>query len=68
MSDPIYKHLRLTGTSTQGIEDAVNAALAKANESVRNVGWFTLVETRGQVMDGWVTQWQVTIDAGFRLD
>jgi flavin-binding protein dodecin len=68
MNDHIYKHIRLTGSSTVGIEDAVKAAIAKAHESVRHLNWFKVVETRGHVVDGQVSHWQVTIEVGFRLD
>ncbi|MCC2595979.1 dodecin family protein [Pusillimonas sp. MFBS29] len=68
MSNHVYKHLALTGSSTVGIEDAVNTALQKANETVRNIQWFTVTETRGHVIDGKVAHWQVTIDAGFTLE
>ena len=40
MSEHVYKHLELTGSSASSIEDAVNNALAKANETVRNIHWF----------------------------
>ncbi len=68
MNDHVYKHLQLTGSSSQGIEQAVNAALAKAHQTVRHINWFKVTETRGHVVDGQVAHWQVTIDVGFRLD
>lgn len=68
MNDHIYKHIQLTGSSPQGIEQAVDAALAKASQTVRNINWFQVTETRGHVVDGKVAHWQVTIEAGFRLD
>lgn len=68
MNDHIYKHIQLTGSSPQGIEQAVDAALAKASQTVRNINWFKVTETRGHVVDGKVAHWQVTIEAGFRLD
>lgn len=68
MDDHIYKHITLTGSSTEGIEQAVSAALAKAHGSVRHINWFKVVETRGHVVDGRVGHWQVTIEAGFRLE
>ena len=64
----VYKLLELTGSSPTGIEDAVQTALAKASESVRNIHWFEVVETRGHVEDGKVAHWQVTIKAGFTLE
>jgi flavin-binding protein dodecin len=68
MSNHVYKILELTGSSTSGIEDAVNSALAKANETVRNMQWFEVVETRGHVRDGKVAHWQVTLKVGFTLE
>ncbi len=68
MSDHVYKLVELTGTSTTGIEDAVNAAIAKATKTLRNLRWFEVVETRGDVKDGKVNHWQVTVKVGFTLD
>jgi dodecin len=68
MSEHIYKHLELTGSSATSIEDAVTRAIAKASETVRNIHWFQVVETRGNVNNGKVTFWQVTIKAGFTLE
>ena len=64
----VYKLLELTGSSSTGIEDAVTSAIAKANETVRNIQWFTVTETRGHVVDGKVAHWQVTLKIGFTLD
>lgn len=68
MSKHVYKTLELTGSSTTGIEDAVNTAIAKAHETVRNMQWFEVVETRGHIQDGKVAHWQVTIKIGFTLE
>jgi len=68
MSDHVYKSLELTGSSTVGIEDAVNKAIAKASETVRNIQWFNVVETRGHVVNGKVAHWQVTVKVGFTLE
>ena len=68
MSDHVYKNLELTGSSSIGIEDAVNKAIAKASETVRNIQWFNVVETRGHVVAGKVAHWQVTVKLGFTLE
>ena len=68
MDDHIYKHIKLTGTSTKTMEDAVSNALAKASNTVRNVRWFQLIDTRGAIENGKVKCWQVTIEVGFRLE
>lgn len=68
MTDNVYKHIHLTGTSGKSIEDAVNTAIARAARTVHNMRWFELVETRGNIEDGKVRQWQATIRVGFTLD
>ncbi len=68
MSDHVYKLLELTGSSPAGIEAAVENAIAKASQTVRNMHWFEVVETRGHVADGKVAHWQVTIKVGFTLE
>ena len=68
MSNHVYKLLELTGSSAISIEDAVQNALAKANETVRNIHWFTITETRGHVVDGKVAHWQVSMKLGFTLE
>jgi flavin-binding protein dodecin len=68
MSNHVYKTLELTGSSTTGIEDAVNNAVAKASETVRNMQWFEVTETRGHIRDGKVAHWQVTLKVGFTLE
>jgi flavin-binding protein dodecin len=68
MSEHVYKLLELTGSSTSSIEDACQIAIAKASQSVRNIRWFQVTETRGHVEDGKVAHWQVTIKVGFTLE
>jgi len=68
MSNHVYKYIELTGSSTIGIEDAVNTAIAKASASVRNIHWFEVTETRGHVENGKVAHWQVTMKVGFTLE
>jgi flavin-binding protein dodecin len=68
MSDHVYKILELTGSSTSGIEDAVSTAIAKAGETVRNLQWFQVIETRGHIREGKVAYWQVTVKVGFTLE
>ena len=68
MSQHVYKLLELTGSSPTSIEDACQNAIAKASESVRNIRWFNVTETRGHVEDGKLAHWQVTIKVGFTLE
>ncbi len=69
MSDNVYKTIELTGTSQSSIEEAVQNALTKASKSVRNLRWFLVMETRGDIgPEGKVGRWQVTLKAGFKLE
>ena len=68
MSEHVYKKIELTGSSTSSIEDAVQNALQRAAKTVHNLRWFEVVETRGDIKDGNVAHWQVTIKVGFSLD
>lgn len=68
MSDHIYKHIQLTGSSPESIEDAVRKAIERAGKTVKNMRWFQIVDTRGHIEDARVMHWQVTIEVGFTLD
>jgi dodecin len=68
MSAHTYKKIELVGSSTESSDKAVENALAKAAESIRNIDWFEVAETRGHVVDGKIEHWQVVLKAGFRLD
>ncbi len=68
MSDHVYKLIELTGSSTQSMETAVNNAIGKAAQTVRNIHWFEVTEIRGEVKDNAVAHWQVSLKAGFTLD
>jgi flavin-binding protein dodecin len=68
MSNHVYKQIEITGTSPDSIEDAVNSALAKASESVRNMRWMEVTDIRGNIHDNLLNVWQVTIKVGFTLE
>ncbi len=68
MKNNTYKKIEIVGTSDVSIEDAVQNAVAKAGESVRNMRWFEVVETRGAIYENKVSQWQVTLKIGFTLE
>ena len=68
MSNHIYKKIELVGSSPNSIEEAVQNAISKASQSLRNLRWFEVVETRGQIDNDRVAHWQVTIKVGFTLE
>jgi flavin-binding protein dodecin len=68
MSDHIYKTIELVGSSSKSVEDAVQKAVAKAADTVRNLRWFQVVDTRGHIEGGRIAHWQVTLKIGFTLE
>ncbi len=68
MKDPVYKLIELTGTSTTSVEDAVDKAIKRANKTIKNLSWFQVIETRGNITKGKVHHWQVTIKVGFTVE
>ena len=68
MSNHVYKTTELVGSSTSGIEDAIQTAITKASATLRNLRWFEVLETRGHIEDGRIAHWQVTIKVGFTLE
>jgi len=68
MTDHVYKHIELTGSSTKSVEDAVENAISRAAKTVRNMRWFEVTDTRGYIEKGKLHYWQVTIKVGFTLE
>ena len=68
MNDHVYRKTALVGSSAKSIDDAIGTALEKASKTVRNIEWFEVDEIRGSVKDGKVQHYQVSLNAGFRVD
>jgi flavin-binding protein dodecin len=68
MSEHTYKVTEIVGSSSEGIDAAVRSGIARASESLRNLGWFEVTDIRGHLEDGTVAHYQVTMKVGFRLD
>ena len=68
MTDHVYKSVEITGSSPEGLTEAINRAIAKASESLRHIDWYEVVEMRGHIEDGRVAHHQVTVKVGFRIE
>ena len=68
MSNHTYKLVEIVGSSPDGIDAAIRSALSKAAESIQNMEWFEVAETRGHIVDGAVGHFQVTLKIGFRVN
>jgi len=67
MSDHVYKIVEIVGSSPTSIEDAVQRAVERASQTLREIRWFEIVETRGHVEGGKLAHYQVTLKIGFTL-
>ncbi len=67
MTDHVYKKIELTGSSSVGMQDAIENAIGKAAATTDNMRWFEVVETRGHIDNGKIAHWQVTVKVGFAL-
>ena len=68
MAEHVYKLLELVGCSEKSVSDAIQNAIGRAGATVRNVRWFEVVQVRGEVADGKVARYQVTLKLGFTLE
>ena len=68
MADHVYKLIDLVGTSGVSVSDAIQNAITRAATTVRNIKWFEVVQVRGEVSDGKVGHYQVTLKVGFTLE
>ncbi|GAB4137866.1 dodecin family protein [Thermopirellula anaerolimosa] len=68
MAEPVFKKLQVVGTSTVSFADAAAQAVAKVAQTEKKASWFEVVELRGAIADGKVSQYQVTVNIGCKLD
>ena len=68
VSNHVYKTIELVGSSATGSDDAIRVAIIRASETLRNMRWFEVIETRGHIEQGKIAHWQVTVKVGFTLE
>jgi flavin-binding protein dodecin len=68
MQDHVYKVIDLVGTSEKSIEDAIVTAVGRASQTMRNLRWFEVTETRGHIEQGKISHYQVVLKVGFTLE
>jgi dodecin len=68
MSDHVYKMVELVGSSETSIEDAIQTAIKRASQTLRNLHWFEVVQTRGHIEKGEVRHYQVVLKVGLTLE
>ncbi|MDB5479249.1 MAG: Dodecin [Caulobacteraceae bacterium] len=68
MPDHVYKLVEVVGSSETSIEEAINSAVARASKTLRNLRWFEVVQTRGEIRDGKAHFFQVHLRLGFTME
>jgi dodecin len=68
MADQVYKVVEIVGTSDQSVSKAIDNAISKASETLRHLGWFEVMQIRGNIDGGKVNKYQVTLKVGFTLE
>jgi len=63
----VYKVVEIVGSSGDSIEDAVRSGVARAAQTLDNLDWFEVVETRGHIENGKLGHFQVVMKLGFQL-
>jgi len=68
MSDSVYSVSEIVGSSTEGVDDAIKGAIARASKTLHNLDWFQVSDIRGRIEENQRCHFQVTLKVGFRLD
>lgn len=67
MEDHIYKIIEIVGSSSKSSDDAIQNAIKKAHQTVQNLRWFQVTDTRGHIDNGGIAHWQVSVKIGFTM-
>jgi dodecin len=68
MADRVYRLSEIVGTSPEGLDAAIQTGIRRAASTLHGLDWFQVSDIRGQIVDGEVAHYQVTLKVGFRLD
>ena len=68
MTNRTYRLTEIVGTSTVGIDDAIRNGVARAAQTIRHIDWFEVESVRGNIRDGEIDHFQVSMKVGFRLE
>lgn len=68
MENHIYRLSEIIGSSTNSIDEAIRNAVGTASGTLRNMSWFEVTEIRGDIRDGKVSHFQVSLKVGFRYE
>jgi len=67
MPKDVFKGITIVGTSNESFSDAIQTAVERANQTVRELRWFEVCEQRGALREGRI-EYQVTLEVFFKLN
>ncbi len=67
MSEKVFKGVEIVGTSEQSFSHAIEVAVRRARQTLRELSWFVVEEMRGGLQKGRL-EYQVTLRVFFRLE
>jgi flavin-binding protein dodecin len=68
MAEHVYRLTEIVGTSPDGVDAAIQTGIRRAASTLHGLDWFQVSDIRGQIVDGEIAHYQVTLKVGFRLD
>lgn len=67
MSETVFKGVEIVGTSDQSFSHAIEVAVKRARQTLRELSWFVVEEMRGGLQKGRL-EYQVTLRVFFKLE
>jgi flavin-binding protein dodecin len=68
LTDHTYRIIELAGSSETSHADAIENAITRASKTMRNLRWFEVTQMRGEIENGEIRHYQVTMKVGFTLE
>lgn len=68
MDHHTYRVIEIVGSSEQSIDDAIRSGIERAGKTIRNLRWFEVAKTSGDIQDGKIRHFQVTLKVGFTME
>ncbi len=63
-----FKVIELVGTSEKGFSDAARNAISDAGLTIKKMSWFEVIESRGNIMDNDIVEYQVKVKIAFKVE
>ncbi len=64
----VYKKIEVVGTSKESFAAATKAAIAEAGKTGKGMSWFEVAELRGAIKNEQISEFQVTVRIGFKVE